>query len=266
MGHSTRIVLIKVKMDNNTKEKEVYKPHNAIMIKAFGEEKCIQSWERDSRCRVRRSSLEYRIKKGWEPEKAITQTSERAYDKRAAVLKSKKSFGDLKVVRIDPLVAGNTHAICKCKCGKDTSVYIYDLLGGKTKSCGCGTMIGKGLKKEKNPRWKGCGEVPGNYLTQIQNRAKNLKRECKLTIEFLSDMFEEQGRRCSLTGKELYFKIDGRNDGTASIDRIDSSKGYIKGNVRWVHKNINIMKMALPDKEFIEFCKDVVKHFESSIT
>jgi hypothetical protein len=47
---------------------------------------------------------------------------------------------------------------------------------------------------------------------------------------------------------------------TASVDRIDSSKGYIKGNVQWVHKTINKMKWGYSQGEFIEFCEAVVKH------
>lgn len=42
---------------------------------------------------------------------------------------------------------------------------------------------------------------------------------------------------------------------TASLDRIDSSKGYIEGNVQWVHKRINKMKLDDSDTEFIEWCR-----------
>lgn len=47
---------------------------------------------------------------------------------------------------------------------------------------------------------------------------------------------------------------------TASLDRIDSKKGYIEGNVQWVHKNINIMKNSYSESYFKELCKLVVKH------
>ena len=42
---------------------------------------------------------------------------------------------------------------------------------------------------------------------------------------------------------------------TASIDRIDSSIGYVIGNVQWVHKQVNFMKGTMEQKEFIKFCK-----------
>lgn len=46
--------------------------------------------------------------------------------------------------------------------------------------------------------------------------------------------------------------------GTASLDRIDSSKGYIKGNIQWVHKDINKMKNNYNQAYFINLCALVV--------
>ena len=43
------------------------------------------------------------------------------------------------------------------------------------------------------------------------------------------------------------------------IDRIDSSKGYVKGNVQWVHKNVNLMKGKFDQEYFIEMCKKITK-------
>lgn len=47
---------------------------------------------------------------------------------------------------------------------------------------------------------------------------------------------------------------------TASIDRIDSSKGYTKDNIQWVHKNVNIMKMDQTMDQFLYICKKIVDH------
>ena len=43
----------------------------------------------------------------------------------------------------------------------------------------------------------------------------------------------------------------------ASIDRIDSSKGYVKGNVRYISVSANWLKNDLDDNhvmEFIQIC------------
>jgi hypothetical protein len=50
---------------------------------------------------------------------------------------------------------------------------------------------------------------------------------------------------------------------TASLDRIDSDKGYAEDNVQWVHKKINSMKQTMRDELFIEMCKRVAAHNSS---
>mgnify|MGYP007044016634 CR=1 FL=1 len=47
---------------------------------------------------------------------------------------------------------------------------------------------------------------------------------------------------------------------TASLDRIDSSKGYIEGNVQWVHKDINWMKQDFNEEYFIFLCSEITKN------
>jgi hypothetical protein len=44
------------------------------------------------------------------------------------------------------------------------------------------------------------------------------------------------------------------------LDRIDSSQGYVSGNVQWVHTIINFMKTSLPQREFIRWCRLVTDH------
>ena len=49
---------------------------------------------------------------------------------------------------------------------------------------------------------------------------------------------------------------------TASLDRIDSCKGYTIDNVQWVHKWINVMKSDHSQDEFIALCRAVTTHQE----
>ena len=49
-----------------------------------------------------------------------------------------------------------------------------------------------------------------------------------------------------------------RKDITASLDRIDSSKGYTIDNLQWIHKVVNIMKRNMSEAELVEWCKKVV--------
>ena len=42
--------------------------------------------------------------------------------------------------------------------------------------------------------------------------------------------------------------------GNASLDRIDSSKGYVKDNIQWVHKDVQIMKNKFSEDYFKQIC------------
>lgn len=61
---------------------------------------------------------------------------------------------------------------------------------------------------------------------------------------------------CSLTGWEI--STDYKN-GTASVDRIDSSKGYIRENIQWVHSVVNMMKNKYSQQQFVKVCLAVAK-------
>jgi len=70
-------------------------------------------------------------------------------------------------------------------------------------------------------------------------------------------LFQKQNGKCALSGVEIsLLKKSGVS--TASLDRVDSSKGYIKGNVQWVHKDVNFMKYNFDESYFLDMCKKVV--------
>lgn len=56
------------------------------------------------------------------------------------------------------------------------------------------------------------------------------------------------------------FMIKNQSNITASLDRTNSYKGYLKNNVKWVHKTVNKMKQNLSEEEFIYFCKLVTDY------
>ena len=78
---------------------------------------------------------------------------------------------------------------------------------------------------------------------------------------FFWESFLKQDKKCALTGIELVFAFRTTKRGmwtqTASLDRIDSSKGYTKDNIQWVHKRIQKMKMDMDNTEFIDWCNKV---------
>lgn len=135
---------------------------------------------------------------------------------------------------------------CSCSCGGGVAeVERQNLLKNHTKSCGC-------LKKkigQNNKDWKGFGEISGNYWGHITRSAKRRNIEFKITIEQAWVEFIVQNRLCALSGVSISMVSK-----TASLDRIDSNKGYEFGNFQWVHKDLNLMKMAMSQTKFVEWC------------
>ena len=127
---------------------------------------------------------------------------------------------------------------------------------------GCMKCKGDQMSGTRSIHWKGGKHIPGFFIAKI--KSKNLDRRSKtidfdLSVEYLDDLWERQGGKCAYTGEPLNF---GRSkiNGNASLDRIDSSLGYIEGNVQFVHKDVNIMKWDLSEQRFIEICKKITKN------
>jgi hypothetical protein len=155
---------------------------------------------------------------------------------------------------------------CVCICGKHSTISTWHLNNSKTKSCGCTNV--KGRFKAK------CvGDLSASYYSSFKysRQTKGIDFSDDLSMGHLWYLYEQQKGRCALSGIPIALnpQWSQQNNGkptkivqTASIDRIDSSKGYIIGNVQWVHKDINYMKGGLSDLEFIIFCRQVVKNNE----
>jgi len=72
-----------------------------------------------------------------------------------------------------------------------------------------------------------------------------------LNIEYLIALWHKQGGRCYYTKIPLEF---GKNTlHSAQLDRLDSTKGYIKDNVVWASRAINHMKNSASMSEFQNF-------------
>jgi archaellum component FlaC len=67
----------------------------------------------------------------------------------------------------------------------------------------------------------------------------------------------KQNKLCALSGLPIKFARANKrtSETSASLDRIDSTKNYVEGNVQWVHKEVNIMKNVYNQEHFIEMCK-----------
>lgn len=118
--------------------------------------------------------------------------------------------------------------------------------------------IGKRLCKAN---WKGTKDIPLSYFTALKSAAAKRGYEFTISIQDLQKLLENQGGRCALTGQRLAIGKGIRpSNQTASVDRIDSNKGYTLGNVQWVLKEINFMKQTLSQDRFLELAKLITEH------
>lgn len=151
-----------------------------------------------------------------------------------------------------------SHYLCRCTCGKEKIVASNTLIRGTTKSCGCWNTERIKQNGKEHYLWKGYKEISSTYFGSLKRGAKKRHLTFEVTIEYIWDLFISQNRKCALSGVPLSFQYgQNRSDSTASLDRKNSEIGYIEGNLQWVHKKINSMKMDVSDREFIAWCDKV---------
>ena len=161
-----------------------------------------------------------------------------------------QKFGMLTVIKTIKNSQNIRLWVCQCKCGNIKNVIPGHLIAN-IKSCGCKHTFGM---YNHIPYWyfKGFKIKSSHY--------KDARKEFDLTIEHLDELWCKQNGKCAISGVDICLGKTQSQRGitTGSIDRIDSSKGHIQGNVQWVHKDVNLIKNRFNEQYFIEICKKIV--------
>lgn len=175
------------------------------------------------------------------------------------ISKLKRSYGSFRerilytgILPIDDIKTLTTKkkAKFKCKyCGDIFETLPQKIASGHTKSCGC-VSIGKRL---------GTQSVSSTHFSSIKNGARARNIEFNITINYIEELLIKQNFKCALSGRQLVFGYS-KDKITSSLDRIDSSKGYIEGNVQWVHSEVNICKQRLTQEQFISMCNEIANN------
>ena len=98
-----------------------------------------------------------------------------------------------------------------------------------------------------------------SILQRAQKNAKNSNLEFNLETE---DIYLPT--HCKYLGVELlYNKIDALKENYFSIDRIDSSKGYVKDNIQIISRLANTMKNNATQEQLITFSKNILSLYHS---
>lgn len=155
---------------------------------------------------------------------------------------------------------GRTLWICKCDCGNETRVITANLRfvsNGKPKqaSCGCDQHAVR--------------VHPYKYvLTDYRSAAKRYKRKFSLSEEAFFNLVTSDcgycGKPPSLPLSPGRMKFLNASHGSFlynGIDRIDSSKGYIEGNVVACCKTCNEIKSDKTHEEFLTAISAIYRHY-----
>ena len=145
----------------------------------------------------------------------------------------------------------------RCSCGNQEWKQVNYLNKGISKCCrNC-------LNKRYISKETGEIDVSQFFKTKCNQikrdapkRNKVSKFPLNITPEYLHELYN-QNKKCALSGIDISIDINKPAiKQNISIDRIDSNKGYIIGNIQLVDKRINLIKQELSQEEFIElFCK-----------
>jgi len=96
-------------------------------------------------------------------------------------------------------------------------------------------------------------------IENIRKRGRKINKECVIDWLYLKEIFP-QDKKCPIL--EIPFKTgdQGGRFNSPSIDRIDNSKGYEKGNVIWVSSLANSIKTSATPEQIVavgEFYKQL---------
>jgi hypothetical protein len=139
---------------------------------------------------------------------------------------------------------------CLCDCGKITLCTSDNLRNGATKSCGC-------LKREM--RRLGEGEASFNKLFSVYRKQSIFRNlDFKLSKEDFIKITQENCFYCGKQPSQSYKSNCSTGDYIYNgIDRIDSSKGYIDGNIVPCCGRCNEAKMSETQENFISWIERV---------
>jgi hypothetical protein len=152
--------------------------------------------------------------------------------------------------------------LCECtgpECGGAKQwVQLNGLNTGRSTCCKkCAGPKHSASLRKFNGYYEGRQKLLKSKWFKIKRGAETRGLEFSVSIEHAESLFDGV---CALSGVSIYLESPKTGDCTASLDRIDSTKGYIKNNIQWVHVDINFIKQAYDEDYFIQMCRNVANH------
>lgn len=91
-------------------------------------------------------------------------------------------------------------------------------------------------------------------------RTKSRDKDFKLTLIDLKNIWEKQNAICPYSGVKLELVSNQNPIYSASLDRIDSTKGYTLDNIQFVSQAINYMKNTMSHEQTLLLCSLIAKN------
>ncbi len=94
--------------------------------------------------------------------------------------------------------------------------------------------------------------------------SKRRNLDFDIDLAYVLSVLVEQKGKCALTGWDLEFvrggDWNGKNPNGATMDRIDNSKGYVRGNIQLTCGLVNTIKSSMDNDAFLKLCKSVTEN------
>ena len=162
-----------------------------------------------------------------------------------------QKFGRLLVIEYAESRYQRAHWLCQCACGLQKVICGSSLRRGLTESCGCIT------KETPHARTHGRSDSPeASMLYAAKKRAKDAGLEFDLRLEDI-----HIPEFCPLLPN---IKLESRTEKrptwcSPSLDRFDSTKGYVRGNVWVISHHANTLKSNATAEELQTLVENMKK-------
>lgn len=167
---------------------------------------------------------------------------------KASILKSKTQLR----------LTGHKTRTCKT-CKEDKGIERFEI------SKGYRTRVCRSCRQSR--KRKRMTTSPYSYISNLYSQLAYRRRKThdfNVERDDLYRIYDKQKGRCEYTGITMTHIKDGTGYhlSNISIDRIDNTQGYVKGNIALVCLSCNMMKYTMELKDLIKWCKLVALHNE----
>lgn len=158
-----------------------------------------------------------------------------------------------------------TYWLTLCDCGTKKEVSACNLREGRIQTCGVygcqyhQAMLSKGAQRGQS----GLNQAISLYKTKARRRGIEFSLSTEETSKlFASPCFYCGGAPSNTARRESTYGVFVYN----GIDRIDSSRGYVSGNVSACCWRCNCMKNTLTAAEFIFHVNQIIRHHQQRLS